>query len=741
MRAKKKLALVLVAVLLVAVFGFFPGRAGAAGSWTYGVTTVDTPLYIDPSATTAEVDTTANEIRLPRTGQSGGLAFLPAEGIEYAVLTTSGVKVFSFDGSRMVENPVLSVGGISNPVALATSPQYPDVVVATPDAVRHYSFAGSGMAENPALSVGGLTDIMSVGVKEGDVAVLAGGQVKRYLFTGTGMEEAAVLEPQTSFANPVAVALSEGYDVAVLEKDRVRFFQFTGSGMAENPALAVTGLSGAVAFAVSGYEVAVVDGGQIKHYSFDGSRLVYNQALSVTSGLVRPAAVALRPGYFDRIVLDGTRVRYYSFDGVRMVENPALSVDVPDAAAGGSSYAPSAVAVSRPVDPGTPPATHVRVRAYHVLPEGTSVTWSVTADGTNWVKKWRVRGTPSGAVLEVSPDNGLTWSLLGDASLASPAADTAELWAVVPQGRQVRWKAELATADPTKTPVIKAIGGVAVKWEAGRGPSVVLDPVPNWVYTTTPSFSWRFIDPDPGDTQSAFQLVVKRQADGAAVYDSGKVAGGSTSFTLPTSYAPDVPGPLWASGDYRFTVQVRVWDGLGIPSDWSAARAFNVLAFERPRIKELAVPAVGQTAPDPADEATHIVIRPGMAAGELPATKAGGRVTLAVDSVGPIEALAARFPYLATEATVGQISRLNPPGSPVNRWEIPFWTAAGLQDCPSGTVVGMHLVGTRPGDYTEFGTVPGSTTHGTLNYAAGVVRTEGSAYETWFVVLEGRRRE
>ncbi|MBC7105592.1 MAG: hypothetical protein H5T97_06620 [Firmicutes bacterium] len=53
--------------------------------------------------------------------------------------------------------------------------------------------------------------------------------------------------------------------------------------------------------------------------------------------------------------------------------------------------------------------------------------------------------------------------------------------------------------------------------------------------------------------------------------------------------------------------------------------------------------------------------------------------------------------------------------------------------------MGMYLKGTRPGDYTEFGTVPGATSHGTLNYAAGVVRTEGSVYEDWFVVLEGRK--
>ncbi|MBC7106734.1 MAG: hypothetical protein H5T97_12445, partial [Firmicutes bacterium] len=177
----------------------------------------------------------------------------------------------------------------------------------------------------------------------------------------------------------------------------------------------------------------------------------------------------------------------------------------------------------------------------------------------------------------------------------------------------------------------------------------------------TPTFTWSFSDPDPGDAQSAFEVLVTKQADGSQVYDSGKIAGSGTSFILPTSLDPAAPGPLRASGDYRFRVQVRVWDASGLASDWSIAQAFNVLAFERPRVKEIVSPAAGQTPPDPASPATHIVIRPGMGAAGLPATKAGGRVTLLVDSVGPIDTLAAQFPYLGKQATVGQVARLNPP--------------------------------------------------------------------------------
>lgn len=90
-----------------------------------------------------------------------------------------------------------------------------------------------------------------------------------------------MLEPSVQLTNPIDVALaSGGYDTAVLEPNRVRWFNFSGSGMAENPALAVTGLTNPVAFAVAdpntGWDVAVVDGTQVKHYSFTGSGMAYN---------------------------------------------------------------------------------------------------------------------------------------------------------------------------------------------------------------------------------------------------------------------------------------------------------------------------------------------------------------------------------------------------------------------------------------------------------------------------------
>ncbi|CEP67963.1 Uncharacterized [Moorella glycerini] len=465
---------------------------------------------------------------------------------------------YSFDGSRMVENTILSVTLPSNPLAVAAGWQYPDVVVALSDKLYHYSFTGISMVENPALSVADLAGAVAMGVREGEVAGLVGKSIKDYMFDGSGMVEVPYLEP-SGLTNPIDFALMAGsYDVAVLDGNQVRYYNFTGSGLAENPALAVTGLSSPVAIAAAGEkDLVVVDGKQVKHFSFDGSAFRYNAALSVTSGLNNPVCVAVRPGAFDRIIIDGEQLKYYSWDGSQLVYNPNMSVTVAGLSSLGS-YAPSAVAVSLAKDPGND-VDHVRVRAYVSVPDKTSVTFSVTADGTNWVKVWRVRGTPSGPVAEVTTDNGSTWTAIGDSLTVSPASSDTRLWVKVTPGRAVRWKAELATSDPSVTPRIVASGGVAVVWDADAKPDPpVIDTQSMCYTTTTPTLTWTFSDPDPGDSQSAFQVQIVRASDQQLVLDTGQVPGSETEYTVPTSGVPDVPGPLWASRECRFNVRVKV---------------------------------------------------------------------------------------------------------------------------------------------------------------------------------------
>ncbi|HYF95148.1 MAG TPA: hypothetical protein VD969_23305 [Symbiobacteriaceae bacterium] len=86
-----------------------------------------------------------------------------------------------------------------------------------------------------------------------------------------------------------------------------------------------------------------------------------------------------------------------------------------------------------------------------------------------------------------------------------------------------------------------------------------------WANTRTPAFTWTFGDPNAGDQQAAFQVVVKDGA-GAIVYDSKRKVGTTPSYTLPTA--------LPADGAY--SVSVTAWDNLGIASAPSAFTPFTV---------------------------------------------------------------------------------------------------------------------------------------------------------------------
>jgi len=721
-----------IVLFLLAVIFNCRSPVCAQDFWTYGISN-DTPLVVDSLTSNVVIDTTNHEISLPNLTAANILALNPDGNMEWAVLTNTGVKVFSYDGSEISENDLLSVE-TANPIGLALPLPYPSTVVADKTSIKQYLFNGSGMVEAPGLGVACLTNVVSVSSGSNDtVALLDGSTAKVYQFSGESMSENNLLEPEEVLNNPIALAIDNSYNMAVLELDKVRYFNFPGTGMTENPSLEITGILNPKAFSMGDGEIAIVDGNEVKHYSFDGDSMEYNSVLSVTTGLSNPKGVAIRPGSYDRVILDGNTVKYYNFDGEELVYNPFLSKEVTGIVSGGG-YAETGQVQSLAVDPGVN-ADCIRVQAYHELPEGTSVTWSVTANDVNWVKKWRVRGTVDGTVAEISPDNGTTWQYIGTEEATRPNYNNELLWTMVPAGRSVKWRAELATTDTAVTPKIKALSGVGIAWETDAAPTVVLDLVPGWIYTTTPTFTWQFNDANLGDSQSAFQLLVLRAEDNQVIYDNGKLLSNDTQFIMPTSTEPDVPGPLWAANSYTFKVRVRVWDSKGVASSYCTDREFKVLAFERPRISEIVSPPMGQIVPIINQPDTHLLIQEGTVANSLPRTKAGSRATLLVDSVGPINSAAdqiANFPYTGGNAIVGDTASANTLGSARNTWTIPFWTSAKLDEVPNGTIVKLSL--------TASGTEGGTTIFQVPPYADGIMRTEGSVFEDWFVIIQGSER-
>jgi hypothetical protein len=702
----------LIGIIFICCMFVFPGIA--EGTVVSECKILDSETIINSANTTAYVDTINHEIRLPEAGSFRKISFA-GESYDYVVLTEDSAIHYSFNGEEMVENPIASVNNLVNPLSVFSA-AYPDVIVSTKTQVTHYSFTGTDMTENPALSIAGLTSVASIASRNNDISVLQGNQADYYAFDGLEMANV----PNLSIGglnNPVEVALfQDTYDVAVLEQDKVRFYYFTGTEMTEAPDLALSGFANPLkSISVDQGTVSIIEGNQVKTYLFDGSEYSYVDALSITDSLSSPSCLALRPGSRDMIIVDNNEVKYFMFDGDELVYNPSLSKQIADFSPIG--YITNAVVQSNLV---MSSATASRVTAHCEVPPGTSITWSVYAG--SWTPVWRIGGA-STPIVEYTP-NGHVW-------VASPES----LWKEHSETSCVGWRAELRTSNPSVTPKIKAPNpgtDTAVMLEKNSKPAVNLVLEPCYL-TMTPTISWDFID-DDGNGQTEYDL---RICDDMNYLYSYAAESNIPQHTMLPYEDPATPSPLWNSGYNTFELKIRVKDEVQW-SDWEI-KPITFRAFERPRVVEVSVPGEEYEPPVINLLATHEVIRHGTDGEELPVTKAGGRITILVDSIGkvnldPIHGVgSAIFPYLDQTATIGEVTldETNKNGPCGNkRWKITFWTSPDKTICPDNTIIGMDLIGNSDGYLPELNV---------QNFADGVARTKGSVYDNWNVVLQGRR--
>lgn len=85
---------------------------------------------------------------------------------------------------------------------------------------------------------------------------------------------------------------------------------------------------------------------------------------------------------------------------------------------------------------------------------------------------------------------------------------------------------------------------------------------PAFVVGETPVLTWNFSDPDPGNTQSAFQMQIHTLTD-TLTYDSDWINSSNTSFTVPTN-------KLTRGTTYKW--RVRVKDNVGVASAYSVQK-------------------------------------------------------------------------------------------------------------------------------------------------------------------------
>lgn len=83
--------------------------------------------------------------------------------------------------------------------------------------------------------------------------------------------------------------------------------------------------------------------------------------------------------------------------------------------------------------------------------------------------------------------------------------------------------------------------------------------------TVNPTFVYRFEDSDPGDIQTAMQLIIE-DTNGNTIHDSGKKQTAQSFYQLPESEKLE-----WGT---RYKWKVRVWDKFDIPSEYSFPEFF-----------------------------------------------------------------------------------------------------------------------------------------------------------------------
>lgn len=94
--------------------------------------------------------------------------------------------------------------------------------------------------------------------------------------------------------------------------------------------------------------------------------------------------------------------------------------------------------------------------------------------------------------------------------------------------------------------------------------SPINDTTSAWVTT---NLNWNFSDPEPTDTQSAYQIIIERNDTGAVLFDSTKVVSAVKTYAkTTTSLVKDV----------KLRWKIRVWDSDDVVSNYSAYQLFTL---------------------------------------------------------------------------------------------------------------------------------------------------------------------
>lgn len=240
-------------------------------------------------------------------------------------------------------------------------------------------------------------------------------------------------------------------------------------------------------------------------------------------------------------VVNNPHLRFVSSDDSNSALWPYISIEY--------NEAPSAVQILTP-------------NGGEKLDQNYTITWRASSDSTQPQSQLRYK-------IELSTNGGTSWTQLG----------------MTEQGI-TSFNYDFSTVPPTSSGYIRVTTFDGSLWgepdqsdapftiQHNRAPNtpVNLNGQANAasaapVAGTTPVIKWSFSDPDTGDKQSAFKVIVINSG-GTIIHDSGWVTSNSDSYTVPVSAS------LIRGGTYSYQVQVK--DIKGAASGLSAKTYFKI---------------------------------------------------------------------------------------------------------------------------------------------------------------------
>ena len=138
--------------------------------------------------------------------------------------SSSNLKHYSLSSNSYLENSFLELPSqIKNIVDISLFPSNNDLAVLTPNKLYFYNFNGTSLVENPMLDITGLSNASAMSVTNQnngyEASVIEGSKEVDYMFNGSQMVQNNVLSINSGLADPTSVAIIPGTEDRVIIDD------------------------------------------------------------------------------------------------------------------------------------------------------------------------------------------------------------------------------------------------------------------------------------------------------------------------------------------------------------------------------------------------------------------------------------------------------------------------------------------------------------------------------------------